>query len=82
MDFEEYLQPEVGVVAAVTAALFSPRIRRLLRRGIVYSTAGVLMVGDTATSFAKNIGRGAQRARETFKTNINQVPAQEAASGD
>jgi len=81
MDFEDYLQPEVGIIAAVTATLFSPRVRRLLRRGVVYSTAGVLMAGDAATSFARNIGRGAQRARETFSTSAKQTTAQETTSG-
>jgi hypothetical protein len=58
MEFEDYLEPEIAVTAAVTAVLFSPRGRQILRRGAVYSIAGVMIAGDAIASFARNIGQG------------------------
>jgi hypothetical protein len=58
MELEDYLEPEIAVTAAVTAAVLSPRMRHLLRRGAVYGLAGVLIAGDTIASFARNIGDG------------------------
>lgn len=62
MDFEDLLQPEVAVGAAIAAAIFSPRIRGLLRQGVVYTLAGGLIAGDAVTSVAKGVGQGAQKA--------------------
>ncbi len=58
MELEDYLEPEIAVTAAVTAAVFSPRGRQFLRRGAVYGIAGTLIVGDAITSFARSIGQG------------------------
>jgi hypothetical protein len=63
MDLDDFMQPEVAVAAVVVAALFSPRTRKFLRRGLVYGTAGVLIAGDTITSFARNIGQGIRQTR-------------------
>lgn len=63
MDPEDYLEPEIAVTAAVTAALFSPRVRKFIRRGLVYGTAGVLMAGDTITSFARSVSRSFEQTR-------------------
>jgi hypothetical protein len=62
MDPEDFLEPEVAVTAAVTAAIFSPTVRRWIRRALVYGTAGVLIAGDAVTSFARNVGQGVQQA--------------------
>jgi hypothetical protein len=58
MELEDYLEPEIAVTAAVTAAVFSQRGRQILRRGAVYGLAGALMVGDAITSFARSVGQG------------------------
>jgi hypothetical protein len=58
MELEDYLEPEIAVTAAVTAAIFSPRGRQFLRRGAVYGIAGALMAGDAIASFARNVGQG------------------------
>jgi hypothetical protein len=58
MELEDYLEPEIAVTAAVTAALFSPRGRQILRRGAVYGIAGAMIVGDAVTSFARSVGQG------------------------
>ena len=58
MELEDYLEPEIAVTAAVTAAVFSPRGRQFLRRSAVYGIAGVLVAGDAIASFARSIGQG------------------------
>ena len=61
MALDDYFETEVGVAVAVTAALFSPRVRKVLRRGAVYGVAGALMAGDALTAFAKGVSRSAQQ---------------------
>ena len=68
MALEEYFESEVAVAVAATAALMSPRARRLLRRGAVYGVAGALKATDVVTAAARGIGQG--------------VSAQAARSGD
>ena len=58
MELEDYLEPEIAVTAAVTAALFSQRGRQVLRRGAVYGIAGVMIAGDAIASFARSVGQG------------------------
>jgi len=62
MALEDFLEPEVAVTAVVAAAVFSPKGRSWIRRGLVYGTAGILMAGDALTSFGRSIGRGVQQA--------------------
>jgi hypothetical protein len=62
MALEDYFETEVGIAVAATAALFSPKARKVLRRGAVYGLAGALMAGDAVVGFAKGVGRGAQQA--------------------
>ena len=50
----------VAAAVALTAALFSPRMRGMVRRGVVQGLAGVLTAGDAITSFARGVGRGMQ----------------------
>ena len=50
------------LAVAVTAAVFSPRVRQVLHRGAVTGLAGVLIAGDAVTSFARGVGRGLQEA--------------------
>jgi len=59
MAIDDYLEPEIGVAVAITAALASPKVRGVLRKGAVYGLAGVLMAGDAVTSLAQGIKRGA-----------------------
>lgn len=62
MALEDYLEPEIAVTAAVTATIFSPQARKLLRRGAVYGIAGALIASDTVVSFVKSIGQGFQQS--------------------
>ncbi len=62
MALEDYMEPEIAVTAAVTAAVFSPRGRRVIRRGAVYGLAGIIAAGDAINSFSRNIKNGIQEA--------------------
>ena len=62
MALEDFMEPEVGVAVAVTAAVASPQVRNVLRRGAVYGLAGLLMAGDAVSSLAQGVKRGAQKA--------------------
>lgn len=62
MALEDYLEPEVAVAAVVAAAVFSPRSRKLLRRGAVYGMAGALKVGDAVATFTHGLRQGVQEA--------------------
>jgi hypothetical protein len=81
MDVEDFLEPEIAITATVAAALFSPRGRSWLRRGLVYGTAGVLMASDAVTSFARSIGRGAQQAGATIADGTSQLTGAAQATG-
>jgi hypothetical protein len=67
---EDFLEPEVGIAAAVAAAVFSPRVRGVLRRGAVYGVAGALMAGDAVSAFARGVGRGVQPAGASTSADI------------
>jgi hypothetical protein len=59
MALDDWLDSEVAVAVAATAAALSPGFRRVLRRGAVYGVAGVLKATDVATAAARGIARGA-----------------------
>jgi hypothetical protein len=61
MALDDFLEPEVAVAVAVTAAVASPPVRRALRKGLVYGLAGLLMAGDRITSATREIVRSAQQ---------------------
>lgn len=52
----------VAAAVALTAALFSPRMRGMLRRGAVHGLAGMLTAGDVVASFARGVSRGLQES--------------------
>jgi len=62
MGLDDFVESEVAVTVAATAAVLSPRVRRLLRSGAVYGLAGALIAGDAVASAARGAGRGAQQA--------------------
>ncbi|GER91170.1 hypothetical protein KDW_53320 [Dictyobacter vulcani] len=62
MEFEDFVEPEIAVTAAVTAALCSPRARKVMRKGLVYGVAGILTAGNVATAFANSIRQGVKQA--------------------
>lgn len=80
MEFEDYLEPEIAVTAAIAAAIFSPRARKVIRKGLVYGTAGVLMANDALTSFTRSVGRSFQQSRTTVEEQPVSQPT-EATEG-
>ena len=65
MAVEDYLDSHVAIAVAATAAVLSPRMRKVLRRGAVYGVTGVLMVGDALAGTARDV-RNATAASGTF----------------
>jgi hypothetical protein len=61
MALDDFLEPEVAVAVAVTAAVASPPVRKVLRRGVVYGLAGLLMAGDKISAAAREIAQSAQQ---------------------
>jgi hypothetical protein len=61
MALDDFMETEVAVAAAATAAIFSPRVRGVLRRGVVLGLAGALMARDTLATFTHGVARGAQQ---------------------
>jgi hypothetical protein len=64
---EDLVSKESAVVAAATAAAFSPRTRDTLRRGAVLGVAGALKVGDVVAGAARGATRGV-RGQEKVPT--------------
>ena len=61
MAVDDFLEPEVAIAVAVTAAVASPPVRKALRRGLVYGLAGLLTAGDKIAEAAREIARNAQQ---------------------
>jgi len=62
MALDDFLEPEVAIAVAVTAAVSAPPVRKVLRRGVVYGLAGLLAAGDKVSSAAREIAQKAQQA--------------------
>jgi len=60
MALDEFFEPEVAVAVVVTAAVTSPPVRKVLRRGLVYGLAGLLTAGDKITAAARSVAQKAQ----------------------
>jgi hypothetical protein len=55
---DDLFSRESALVAAATAAVFSPRTRETFRRGAVLGVTGALKVGDVAAGVARGAARG------------------------
>jgi hypothetical protein len=55
MALEDFVEPEVAIAVAVTAALSSERARHAMRRGAVYGLAGILKAGDAVKAFSNSV---------------------------
>lgn len=82
MAVEDFLESEVAVAVAVTAAVLSPRVRGVLRRGIVYSVAGVLKAGDVLSSAVQSAAAAAQPAADSATTAGTSTPRQSTMGAD
>jgi hypothetical protein len=81
MALDDYLDSEVAVAVAATAAALSPGFRRVLRRGAVYGVAGVLKATDVATAAARGVARGASSASDTVRTGDGRTEGSQTAPG-
>jgi len=79
---EDYLESEVVVAVAATAAVLSPRVRGVLRRGAVYGLAGVLRAGDAISSAAPTVSQGAQQAAASAASTVQDVAGQARAAAE
>ena len=61
MALDDYIESEVAIAVAATAAALSPRVRGILRQGAVVGLAGALTAGDAIGAFARGVARGAQK---------------------
>ncbi len=52
---EDYAQPEIGLAVVAAAVLFSPRVRRGLRWGLVQGVAGFLAAADSIAGLARQL---------------------------
>ena len=82
MALEDYLESEVVVAVAATAAVLSPRVRRVLRRGAVYGLAGVLRAADAISSAAPAVSQGAQQAAASAASTVQDVAGQARAAAE
>jgi len=81
MALDDYLDSEVAVAVAATAAALSPRFRRVLRRGAVYGVAGVLKATDVATAAARGVARGASAASDAVPTGDGGADSSQTVPG-
>ena len=68
MGAKDFVDSEVAVAVAVTAAIFSPQARGVLRRGLVYGVAGVLKAGDALSAAVHSAALAAQEASDAAET--------------
>lgn len=76
MALDDYVESEVAIAVAATAAVLSPRVRGALRTGAVYGLAGILTAADAIGAFAGGIARGAASARGGESDAAEGQPAQ------
>lgn len=65
MGLDDLVSTESAVVAAATAAVFSPRTRETLRKGAVFGVAGALKVGDVLGGAARGVVHGVRGDEDT-----------------
>ncbi len=82
MAVEDFMESEVAVAVAVTAAVLSPRVRGVLRRGLVYGVAGVLKAGDVLSSAVQSAAAAAQEAADSTATAGAGAPRQSMMGGE
>jgi hypothetical protein len=80
MALDDFLDSEVAVAVAATAALASPRVRGVLRRGAVYGLAGLMTAGETISSFARGVANGAQQTASAATRVREAAPQPQAAA--
>jgi hypothetical protein len=79
VDLDDFIEPEVGVAVAVTAALVSPPVRRVVRKGAVYGLAGLLIARDKLAGLASGLRQRAGAAAHPAEGTAAPAPAPAAA---
>jgi hypothetical protein len=72
VDLDDVLDPRTAVAVAVTTVLFSPRVRRIVRRGTIYSVAGLLVAGEVARSLPRRVQRNAGQGEDQLEDIVAQ----------
>jgi hypothetical protein len=80
MALEDYLESEVAIAVAATAAALSPGFRRVLRRGAVYGVAGALKATDVVTAAARGVAQGVGAQSAPGGTGDGRAPGSQEAS--
>ncbi|MCS7173152.1 MAG: hypothetical protein N0A24_07125 [Armatimonadetes bacterium] len=57
-DLEDYVEAETAIAFLASALLFSPRVRRTLRQGLVYGIAGALAAAATTRTLLRGVRDG------------------------
>ena len=78
MAVDDYLEPEVAIAVAVTAAVASPPVRKVIRRGLVYGLAGLLVAKDKITTVGQNVAQGARQMATSAGTGSQRAAGQPA----
>jgi hypothetical protein len=73
MEIQDFAEPEIAITAAVAAAIFSPRARKVARKGLVYGMAGILAAGDAVNTFAHSVGQGIQQASHAQSPSVQET---------
>ena len=68
------IEEEVVAAVAATAAVLSPRARKIARKGAVYGLAGVLKAGDVVVAAARGAARAAEPAAEEALNRADSPP--------
>src|SRR5438128_423721 len=82
MALDDFVESEVAVAVAATAALASPRVRGLLRGGAIYGLAGLLLAGGTISPFARGVAQGAQQTASSAATRVREAAPQPQAAAE
>ena len=77
---DDVLEPEVLIAVGVTAAVMSPPVRRVLRRGAVLGLAGLMIAGDKIASVARGAAHSAQNLAASATHRAQQTTAEPAAT--
>jgi hypothetical protein len=78
MALDDFLESEVAIAVAATAAVLSPGVRRVLRRGAVYGVAGALKASDVVTAAARGVAQGVSAPTATEGTTDGRAAATKA----
>ena len=73
---------ELLIGAAVGAGLASPGVRKVVRKGVVYSLAGALMAYDKVTGFAANIRSAAKSEAAGTEAPKTAAPEGSTSNGE